>query len=190
MTCDLYFQAKMINAMCLQNYPVAALALGLVVCANGCQQGTNVPNPLSVFAPPHVPAPATGSYAVPDQYYKGQANTSRESTNLLASTDEAAVGSGVSQTNFAARGSGVVPASHQETSNLTDNSSTGYRGVTPSIPRAAMRSNSFPSTSNTSAGLQQSDNPPQFSADNQSAPAQHTARSNPLNWRSPASSQY
>lgn len=106
----------------VQTLVVASIAVCLL---SGCHQGQAVPNPMSAFAPAHVPPPATGSYNVPAQYNSGQARAGGDNLmgNLVAA--DTAVGSGVVQSSFVNRGQTFGTAPVGATSSDLD----GYRGT-------------------------------------------------------------
>lgn len=171
----------------------------LVVSGIGCQQGTQpAANPLTgVFAPPVVAPPSTGSYNIPDKYYKGQASArsaddqgSRFATSFdgdgsrrLAASFDGSVGSGVvtspadfGTNDFDQRGS-VQPANFEATTSVPPQQLQSYRGPAPTIPRAALRSN-------LSSDFENRDAQPEQNA------LQRQAQANPLNWRQPGTSPY
>lgn len=106
-------------------HTLTAIMVVWVCIAAGCRQGSSVPNPMGAFSTSRVPPPATGSYQIPDRYYKGQAsNESLDSAASLAARGET-VGSGVSSQFSPSAGSPQVrTASH--TSSPTDLAT--YRG--------------------------------------------------------------
>lgn len=153
--------------------------LALVALASGCQQGTAVPNPMTAFAPSRVPPPATGSYQIPDRYYKGQANTSggQSAVNLASNNvpiGSEAVGSGVVQSSFVDRNSSPPPAATVTQSGGDLGSYRGFASTAPSIPQAALTTQ--PATTNTQFAGQQ-DQPP--------APMPARPSTTPLNWQKP-----
>ncbi|QDS90237.1 hypothetical protein EC9_44440 [Rosistilla ulvae] len=161
--------------------------IAFVALASGCRQGATVPNPLTALTPSRVPPPATGSYPIPDRYYKGQPAAGQASTAAgqsavnLASNDAAvgsgAIGSGVVQSSFVDRNSTPQPAASVT---QTGGDLSGFRGfaearqpVPLSTPASNFAPTPQPATSTAQyAGMQ--DEPP--------APKPSTS---PLNWQQP-----
>ncbi|QDV70698.1 hypothetical protein Poly24_44240 [Rosistilla carotiformis] len=161
--------------------------LAFVALATGCRQGTPIPNPMTALTPSRVPPPATGSYPIPDRYYKGQpvagqANAAASaSTVSLASNNAAvgsgAVGSGVVQSSFVDRNSAAQPTASVQTNGGELGGFRGFAEARQPVPLSTPASNFAPTpqpaTSTAQyAGMQ--DDPP--------APKPSTS---PLNWQQP-----
>ncbi|WP_417735771.1 hypothetical protein [Rosistilla oblonga] len=172
-----------------QTYSLVAL-IALVALATGCRQGTPVPNPLTALTPAsRVPPPATGSYPIPDRYYKGQpaagqANATAGGPEVSLASNNAAVGSGaigsgVVQSSFVDRNNAAAAPTPTPSVTQSGGDLSGFRGFAearPTTPASNFAPTPQPATTTSQyAGMQ--DAPP--------APAPAMPSTSPLNWQKP-----
>lgn len=135
---------------------IASVGPLLILLLGGCHQSANPSIPLSPIGPlggnSRVPPPATGSYAVPDGYYQGQASTAPSTSGSFAaaamdaSTLTPTAPPALRATSEAFAGdTAVQPASHQSHPTLQtrfagDGSAAPVgSGLAPRIPASALQ---------------------------------------------------